>query len=74
VFAASDWAIELKLLMATIDRRLVAETSLLDIFLLSHSGLVPSEFGTYQTVKATYKTVKATYKTVKAIYKTVKAR
>jgi len=26
VFAASDWAIELKLLMATIDRHLVAET------------------------------------------------
>jgi hypothetical protein len=42
VFAASDWAIELKLLMATIDRRLVAETSLLDIFLLSHAGPLPS--------------------------------
>mmetsp|Transcript_68591 Transcript_68591/g.162674 ORF Transcript_68591/g.162674 Transcript_68591/m.162674 type:complete len:293 (+) Transcript_68591:3-881(+) len=48
VFAASDWAIELKLLMATIDRRLVAETSLLDIFLLSHAdymvGTLSSHF------------------------------
>jgi len=38
VFAASDWAIELRLIMATIDRRLVAETTLLDILLLAETG------------------------------------
>mmetsp|Transcript_32499 Transcript_32499/g.73014 ORF Transcript_32499/g.73014 Transcript_32499/m.73014 type:complete len:662 (-) Transcript_32499:1362-3347(-) len=35
LFSASDWAIELKLLMATLDRRLAAESTILDILLLA---------------------------------------
>lgn len=49
LFSESDWAIELRLVMATIDRRLVAETTLLDILLLSHAdyfvGTLSSHFG-----------------------------
>ena len=35
---------------------------------------LPSEFGTYKTVKTRYKTVKTRYKTVKTRCKTVKTR
>lgn len=49
LFAASDWAVELKLLMATMDRRLVAETTVLDILLMSEAdyviGTLSSHFG-----------------------------
>jgi len=49
LFAASDWAIELKLLMATMDRRMVAETTLVDILLLAEAdffiGTLSSHFG-----------------------------
>mmetsp|Transcript_7633 Transcript_7633/g.25898 ORF Transcript_7633/g.25898 Transcript_7633/m.25898 type:complete len:542 (-) Transcript_7633:985-2610(-) len=48
LFSASDWAIELKLLMATLDRRLAAESTVLDILLLAEAdyfvGTLSSHF------------------------------